>query len=193
MKIGTYVTCGIIYRTIKNKKNWVLHALILYELIMLIYVWNHKFWPKSENKAPRILIFGVNILCRTHNNVLDEQYLVSEINFLCIFTIYHEFLMYFFGFKTFVIVIFFGIMHHRTFDWSIIMLKWIDLHPMNCVNNQIFMNKVRKSGFTLTLYTKSRCWAIFGLTSMYKRFCSILNGMYNFLRKWCHKMRETWK
>ena len=40
---------------------------------MLIYAWNHKFLPKSENKAPRILIFGVNIFCSIPNNVLEKK------------------------------------------------------------------------------------------------------------------------
>ena len=38
---------------------------------MLIYAWNHTY-SKSENKAPRILIFGVNILYSIPNNVLEK-------------------------------------------------------------------------------------------------------------------------
>ena len=68
---------------------------------------------KSENKAPRILNFGVNILCSIPNNVLEKKSGI-KINFLCIL-LFYEFLMYFFVFQPFVFVIFFCKIYHRTF------------------------------------------------------------------------------
>ena len=40
---------------------------------MLIYAKNHTFCSKSLNKAPRMLIFGVNILCSIPNIVLEKK------------------------------------------------------------------------------------------------------------------------
>ena len=80
---------------------------------MLIYVRNDTFCSKSENKAPRILIFGVNILYSIPNNVLEKKSGI-KINFLCIL-LFYEFLMYFFVFQPFVFVLFFRKIYHRTF------------------------------------------------------------------------------
>ena len=138
---------------------------------MLIYAWNHTFCSKSENKAPRILIFGVNILYSIPNNVLEKKSGI-KINFLCI-VLFYEFLMYFFVFQPFVFVLFFRKIYHRTFfkhnyakmNWfqpmkvKIIISLWIrwgklHLHWL-CTQNHVF-------------------WAIFGLTSLYKRSCSVV-------------------
>ena len=73
---------------------------------MLIYAWNPTFCSQSENKAPRILIFGVNILYSIPNNVLEKKSGI-KINFLCIL-LFYEFLMYFFVFQPFVFVLFFS-------------------------------------------------------------------------------------
>ena len=80
---------------------------------MLISALNHKFGSKSENKAPRILIFGVNILYSIPNNVLEKKSGI-KINFLCIL-LFYEFLMYFSVFQPFVFVLFFRKIYHRTF------------------------------------------------------------------------------
>ena len=50
---------------------------------MLIYAKNHTFCSKSLNKAPRMLIFGVNILCSIPNIVLEKKFGI-KIYFLCI-------------------------------------------------------------------------------------------------------------
>ena len=54
---------------------------------MLIYARNQTFCSKSVNKAPKILILGLNILCGILSNYI-------KINFLCIL-LFYEFLMYF--------------------------------------------------------------------------------------------------
>ena len=54
---------------------------------MLIYARNHMFCSKSENKAPRILIVGVNILCSIPNNVLEKKSGILCILFLMYFIV----------------------------------------------------------------------------------------------------------
>ena len=58
------------------------------------------------NKAPKILIFGLNTLCGILSNCTWKNAGI-KINFLCIL-LFYEFLMYFFVFSTFVFVLFFG-------------------------------------------------------------------------------------
>ena len=137
---------------------------------MLIYAWNHTFCSKSENKAPRILIFGVNILYSIPNNVLEKKSGI-KINFLCIL-LFYEFLMYFFVFQPFVFVLFFHKIYHRTFfkhnyakmNWfqpmkvKIIISLWIRWENSICID---FVHKIT-------------FWAIFGLMSLYKRSCSVV-------------------
>ena len=54
---------------------------------MLIYARNQTFCSKSVNKAPKILIFGLNILC----GILSEKNAGIKIDFLCIL-LFYEFL-----------------------------------------------------------------------------------------------------
>ena len=63
---------------------------------MLIYAINQTFCSKSVNKAPKILIFGLNILCAFLAIILEKNASI-KINFLCIL-LFYEFLMYFFVF-----------------------------------------------------------------------------------------------
>ena len=75
---------------------------------MLIYARNHMFYSKSENKVPRILIFGVNILCSIPNNVLEKS-LVSYVSYFLCILLFYEFLVYFFvTFSTFCFCYFFS-------------------------------------------------------------------------------------
>ena len=64
------------------------------------------FGSKVENKVPRILIFGVNILCSILINVLEKKNLVSSlisyvfycfVNFLCI-SLFFDLLFFLFFF-----------------------------------------------------------------------------------------------
>ena len=117
---------------------------------MLIYAWNHTFCSKSENEAPRILIFGVNILYSIPNNVLEKKS-GMKINFLCIL-LFYEFLMYFFVFQP-VFVLFFRKIYHRTFfkhnyanmNWfqpmkvKIIISLWIRWENSICID---FVHKI---------------------------------------------------
>ena len=67
-KICTYVTYGVLYLTVKKKlKIFVL--LINYANLCM----KSLFGSKVENKVPRILIFGVNILCSILINVLEKK------------------------------------------------------------------------------------------------------------------------
>ena len=70
---------------------------------MLIYARNQTFCSKSVNKAPKILIFGLNILCGLA--IILEKNAGIKINFLCIL-LFYEFLMYFFVFLTFCLFVF---------------------------------------------------------------------------------------
>ena len=73
---------------------------------MLIYARNQTFCSKSVNKAPKILIFGLNILCGILSNYTWKNAGI-KINFLCIL-LFYEFLMYFFVFLTCFSMFFFG-------------------------------------------------------------------------------------
>ena len=74
---------------------------------MLIYAKNHTFCSKSLNKAPRMQIFGVNILCSISNIVLEKKLVLKLIsyvfycfrNFLCISLFFDFLFLLFFSAK----------------------------------------------------------------------------------------------
>ena len=72
---------------------------------MLIYAKIRFFAYKSQNKAPRLLIFGKHILFNNPNNNIKAKIWFHNY-FLCIL-LFCEFLMYFFVFFTFCLCLFF--------------------------------------------------------------------------------------
>ena len=78
---------------------------ILYELIMLIYSWNHTFCSDSLNKAPRMLFFGENILYSIPNNCEWKKFWYQDrfLMYFIVFLISYVFLCFF----TFCFLLFF--------------------------------------------------------------------------------------
>ena len=74
---------------------------------MLIYARNQTFCSKSVNKAQKILIFVLNILCGILSNCTWKNASI-KINFLCIL-LFYEFLMYFFVFFNLLFLLFFSV------------------------------------------------------------------------------------
>ena len=92
---------------------------------MLIYARNQTFCSKSVNKVPKILIFGLNILCGILSNYTWKNVGI-KINFLCIL-LFYEFLMYFFVFFYLFVFVVFSVKFVADTFWSTIMLKQIHL------------------------------------------------------------------
>ena len=157
--------------------------------MMLIYARNQTFCSKSVNKAPKMLIFGLNTLCGILSNCtwknagikINFLYLLF-MNFLCIFFFYLLFLLFFSA--KFVADTF----------WSTIMLKQINF-AIESKNKHIYMNYAKKTQFALILYTKSHFGAIFGPTCMYKKlrtcnFRIVPPGITNLVSKCAGNSKE---
>ena len=90
---------------------------------MLIYARNQTFCSKSVNKAQKILIFGLNILCGILQQCILEKNAGIKINFLCIL-LFYEFLMYFLCFfDAILFLLFFSVKFVADTFWSTIHAK----------------------------------------------------------------------
>ena len=143
---------------------------------MLIYARNQTFCSKSVNKAPKILIFGLSILCGILSNYTWKNASI-KINFLCIL-LFYEFIMFFF---------FSGEICGRHF-LKHNNAKTNSFQPLR-VKISIFIWTMWKTQFALILYTKSQFGAIFGPTCMYQK----LRNYPRASQIWCQNVRETRK
>ena len=151
---------------------------------MLIYARNQTFCSKSVNKAPKILIFGLNILCGILSNYAWKNAGI-KINFLCIL-LFYEFLMYFF-----VFVLFFSEICGRHF-----------LKHNNAKTNSFQPLRVKISIFIWTMWKKLNlhwfCTQIHILESFsVRRACTksyVTSEPYPRASQiWCQNVWETWK
>ena len=142
---------------------------------MLIYARNQTFCSKSVNKAPKILIFGLNMwLCGMSLAIILEKNVGIKINFLCIL-LFYEFLMYYFVYVTFNVFVCF-------FRWAFVADNF--LKHNNAKTNSFQPLRVKISIFIWTMCKNSICIGFVHINdvSFWSHFRSRQVALYKKLR-----------
>ena len=113
---------------------------------------------KSVNKAPKILIFGLNILWMAFLAIILEKNAGIKIYFLCHFYKFYEFLMYFFAFLTFCFCcVFRRNLKCRALFEALIMLKQIQFQPLRVKISIFIWTMWKNSIMQWFMYTNITC------------------------------------